>query len=340
MRGLEATAHFFKKRVSTGIRQVTHISLILKRPTSSKSQNVVYNHDRPIMKDYLEQIKILEQSRQVALTMKYPLLLPFILETKRTIRSIYYTFNPKFKTKKSKELHWFQLAEHSSPLYRKYNKRTLDEGKIENIKIAIKSLNEVIIAPGKVFSFWRHVGRSSKERGFQNGLVLSGGQLREATGGGLCQLSNLIAYLFACTECTFIERKHHSKDVFPDQNRTVPFASGATIFFNLIDLKVKNTYPFPIKLNLRTTDTQLRGSISSPVSLTYFVKLEEEENSFIKSTKTNKVYRCNKLNRVFYEKNTRKIIKEVPLWLNTAQVMYEENRITQAILLANPHISK
>ena len=271
---------------------------------------------------------------RVALTSKYPLLLPFILESRRGINSAIYHIHPKFKTQKSKSDQWFHLTEHSSPLYRKYNKRELDDGKVENIKIAIESLNEIIIPAGKTFSFWKHVGRTSQKRGFKKGLVLSSGQLKEDVGGGLCQLSNLIAYMFACTECIFIERKHHSRDVFPDHHRVIPFASGATVFFNLIDLKVKNTYHFPIKINLRTTDTQLRGSLSIPVPLDYFIKLEEKESYFIKSIKTNNLYRCNKLNRVFYEKNTKKKIKEMSLWVNIAQVMYDENSVKHKIVLA------
>ncbi len=291
------------------------------------------------MNDYLKQIKIVEQTRRTAVTSKYPILLPFILESKRTIRSLFYKLHPKFKTKKSKDEKWFQITEHSSPLYRKYNKKELDDGKVDNIKIAIKSLDGIIIPPGKTFSFWKHVGRSSSKRGFKKGLVLSAGQLKEDIGGGLCQLSNLIAYMFACSESVFVERKHHSRDVFPDYNRVIPFASGATIFFNLIDLKVKNVYPFAIKLNLRTTNTQLRGSLSVPVSLDYFVKLEEKENYFIKSTKTNKLYRCNKLERVFYKKGTKEKLKEEPLWLNVAQVMYDEKSLKKEVILVDPHTS-
>jgi vancomycin resistance protein VanW len=240
------------------------------------------------MKKFLKQIHNQEKQTRRAFTSRHPFMLPFILESKRMLRSINYKFNPKFKTQKTKDTTWFHLTEHSSPLYRKYNKRELDEGKIENIKIAIKSLNEIVIPSGKVFSFWKHVGRTSKRKGFKSGLVLSDGQLKEDIGGGLCQLSNMLAYMFACSECIFVERKHHSRDVFPDYNRTIPFASGATIFFNLIDLKIKNTYPFPIKINLRTTDTQLRGSLSVPISLDYFLKLEEKESCFIKSKKTKK----------------------------------------------------
>ena len=284
------------------------------------------------MNNYLKQIEVLEQKKRIALTSRYPVLLPFILELKRTIRSTNYHLNPRFRTQKSKHTKWFHVTEHSSPLYRKYNTRELDNGKVTNIKIAIKSIDEIIIPPGNVFSFWKHVGKSSKKRGFKNGLVLSNGQLKEDVGGGLCQLSNLIAYMFACTECVFIERVHHSKDVFPDHNRVVPFASGATVFFNLIDVKIKNTYPFPIKINLRTTDTQLRGSLSIPVSLDYFVKLEEKESYFIKSTKTHNLYRCNKLYRVFYQKNTKNKIKEMPLWTNIAHVMYDASNLKNNII--------
>lgn len=252
------------------------------------------------------------------------------------VRSLFYGLHPKFKMGKSKNEKWFQITEHSSPLYRKYNKKDLDDGKVENIKIAIKSLNEVIIPPGKTFSFWKQVGRTSAKRGFQKGLVLSAGNLKEDVGGGLCQLSNLIAYMFACSECVFVERKHHSRDVLPDYERVIPFASGATIFFNLIDLKIKNMYPFPIRLNIRTTDTQLRGSLSVPASLDYFVKLEEKESYFIKSTNTDRLYRCNRLNRVFYKKGTKEKIKEESLWLNVAQVMYDEKSLKKEIILTDP----
>jgi vancomycin resistance protein VanW len=292
------------------------------------------------MKQNLIDIINLEKSTRIALTKKYPILMPLVLESKRFINFLEYTLKPTFNFKKKTKSIWFHLTEHSSPLYRKYNKKELDEGKIENIKIAIKSINELIIPPGKVFSFWKFIGRPSSDKGFKNGLVLSDGKLKEDVGGGLCQLSNLIAYMFACTECKFIERQHHSRDVFPDNGRVVPFASGATVFFNLIDLKIKNTYSFPIKINLRTTETQLRGSISAPTQLEYYIKLQEKQSDFIKSINTGIIYRCNKLYRVFYSKNTKEKIKEINLWTNTARVMYEEKDITHPITTFDSKYSK
>lgn len=187
------------------------------------------------MEAYTKEIKALEANTRTAITKRYPILLPYILGTKRLLRTAKYRFDPRYDLRKQHQTTGFNLAEHSSPLFRKFNKRELDESKIANINIAIKNLDGITIPPGKVFSFWKAVGKPTQRRGFQKGLVLSGGELKEDTGGGLCQLSNLIAYMFAATECTFIERKHHSRDVFPDSNRAVPFASGATVFYNLIE---------------------------------------------------------------------------------------------------------
>lgn len=279
------------------------------------------------MIDISQKIKQIESKKRVAFTKKYPIFLPFILKIKRIYNYVKYTYNYKYVFSSYTEEKMNNLVTHASPLYRKYNKEELDKGKIENIKIAIKNLDGLVIPPGKIFSFWKFIKQPSIERGFKKGLILSDGSLKEDIGGGLCQLSNLFAYMFACTECKFIERKHHSKDVFPDSGRTVPFASGATVFFNLIDLKVKNTYPFPIKINIRVTDTQLRGSISAPIQLDYYIKLEQKIHGFVRSVKTGKIYRYNELVRTFYKKHSKEKIKEEILWHNVADVMYDEKQI-------------
>lgn len=281
---------------------------------------------------FFDQIRKKENDKRVAISKKYKFLLPIILNTRRFLNWSIYTLNPNFDLNNKQDTSkWLNLAEHSSPLYRKFNKVELDEGKIENIKIAIQKLNGLVIPPGKTFSLWKHIGKPNEKRGFKKGLVLSDGKLKEDIGGGLCQLSNLIAYMFACTECEFIEREHHSRDVFPDSGRIIPFASGATVFYNLIDLKVKNNYSFPIKINLHVTDTQLRGSLSSTSHLDYFIKLEERNQNFIKSVKSGIVYRCNELYRVFYQKNTKEKIKEKLLWRNTAKVVYDHELIKEEI---------
>jgi vancomycin resistance protein VanW len=283
-------------------------------------------------------IQKIEGDNRIAFTKRFPYLLAPVLEMKRLRNTLNYTYKKEFRsTTKSltSSQTWFNLAEHSSPLYRKYSSQDLDKNKIHNIALAIQKLNGIIIEPGQIFSFWKHVGRTSKVKGYKKGLVISDGKLQEDYGGGLCQLSNLLAYMFACTDCTFIERKHHSRDVFPDNGRTVPFASGATIFYNLIDLKVKNTSKQSIRIVLHLTETQLRGSLSTPKKIPYTISLREKYSGFYKSRKTGEVYRFNRLYRVRYAKGPplKEIIDETLLFENLAKVIYPESAIREDITI-------
>lgn len=92
------------------------------------------------------------------------------------------------------------------------------------------------------------------------------GTFHRGVGGGLCQLSNLIYWMTLHTDLTVTERYRHSYDVFPDENRTQPFGSGATCVYNYRDLMVENRTVRPLQLSLQLTATELRGAWLSPQS--------------------------------------------------------------------------
>jgi vancomycin resistance protein VanW len=71
-------------------------------------------------------------------------------------------------------------------------------------------------------------------------MILRNGKITPGVGGGLCQLANMIFWMTAHTPLTVIERHRHGYDVFPDANRTQPFASGATCFYPHVDLMIQN----------------------------------------------------------------------------------------------------
>ena len=114
----------------------------------------------------------------------------------------------------------------------------LQEQKITNLKQAVKNLNGVVILPGKFFSLWSIVGEPSAKNGYVNGMLLSGGKVIEGMGGGLCQLSNFLFWIFLHVPSEVVQRYHHSIDVFPDSGRVLPFGSGATILYNFIDCEL------------------------------------------------------------------------------------------------------
>ncbi len=201
----------------------------------------------------------LEHGTRRAFTLRYPLFLPVILFIKRLFKNLKLFFTGPFSRKISSKLLPHVVTRHSSPLFRKLGNSDphLHEGKIQNLTVALKKLDGLIIPPGGKFSFWHALGNPTKKKGYTTGMLLSDGKVVEGIGGGLCQLSNLLYWMFLHTQVDITERKHHSRDAFPDSGRTIPFGSGATVFYNLIDLKIHNTTPHPLQLRLCLNQNQL-----------------------------------------------------------------------------------
>ena len=137
----------------------------------------------------------------------------------------------------------------------------LQENKRKNLEIAIAKIDQIIIRPGETFSFWRLVGRPTKKKGYLDGLVLNQGTIAKGTGGGLCQLGNLLFWMAAHSPLTIVERWRHGFDVFPDVNRTIPFGAGATLSYNYIDFQVTNNTSFAFAIHLWLDETYLNGAL-------------------------------------------------------------------------------
>jgi vancomycin resistance protein VanW len=172
----------------------------------------------------------------------------------------------------------------------------LQENKRTNLEIAIRHLNNTIIKPGQTFSFWHQVGRPTKAKGYLEGLVLKQGKIEKGTGGGLCQLGNLLFWIAAHSPLTICERHRHSFDVFPDVNRNVPFGAGATLSYNYIDLRIKNETQNTFQLKLWLDDEYLNGELLSSEKIKSEFRVEER-NHIIKQqiwggyTRHNQIFR-------------------------------------------------
>ncbi len=174
---------------------------------------------------------------------------------------------------------WIQ---HRSPLLRQLRNvdMYLQYNKIENLRLAIAKLDGVVIKPGDTFSVWRLVGRPSKIKGYKTGMMIHNGKVTTGTGGGLCQLGNLLYWMALHTPLTIKERWRHSFDVFPDVNRTVPFACGATLAYNYIDLQLLNDTNTTFRINLWLDDTYLNGTISADRQPTLKYEIIETDQHF------------------------------------------------------------
>ncbi len=153
--------------------------------------------------------------------------------------------------------------------------------KITNLKIATKKISGIVIQPGETFSYWKTIGKTTKSKGYLNGMILHYGKVKTGVGGGLCQLSNLIYWITLHTPLTITERYRPSYDVFPDTKRTQPFGSGATCAYNYLDLQMKNETTEPYQLIIYLTDVSLVGEWKSVSVPTKTYKVYEKDHQFI-----------------------------------------------------------
>ena len=172
--------------------------------------------------------------------------------------------------------------EHKSTLLRKLKDvdMYLQYNKITNLKLAIAKIDGVVIRPGETFSIWRMVGRPTKRKGYKTGMMIHNGKVATGIGGGLCQLGNLIYWMALHIPLTIKERWRHSFDVFPDVNRTIPFACGATLAYNYIDLQLENNTDITFKLNLWLDDEYLHGALSGDKASDFQYEIIETDHRF------------------------------------------------------------
>ena len=174
------------------------------------------------------------------------------------------------------------LFEHATPLVREPSRRLEEyqDNKIVNLRIASARLDGVVVGPGQVLSFCRLVGPTHRSRGYLPALTLFGREIRPAPGGGLCQLSNMVYWMALNLGFEVVERHRHQFDLFPDDGRTVPFGAGATVFYNYVNLKVRNTLTFPVKFRFAVGETVLTGRAYGTAPLPHRVEVYETDHGF------------------------------------------------------------
>jgi vancomycin resistance protein VanW len=134
----------------------------------------------------------------------------------------------------------------------------LNAGKIQNLRAALRGIDGIEVAAGEIFSFWRHVGRPLRRRGFVAGRELREGCLIATIGGGLCQLSNALYEAGLDAGLEIVERHAHTR-IVPGSRAAE--GRDATVFWNYLDLRLRAERAFRIEARLTadTLELEIRG---------------------------------------------------------------------------------
>jgi vancomycin resistance protein YoaR len=122
-----------------------------------------------------------------------------------------------------------------------------DDDRSGNILLAAEALNGAVIWPGEEFSFNGRTGERTAEKGYADAAAISGGQLTDETGGGVCQAATTVYNAALLSGLAVTERHAHSRPMaYVDAGRdaTVDYASGK-------DLRLRNGSNSPVYLIVR-----------------------------------------------------------------------------------------
>ena len=125
-----------------------------------------------------------------------------------------------------------------------------------NARLAARSIDGRLIAPGAIFSFNRAVKSWSVDQGYVKALVSYDGELVRAYGGGVCQTSTTLYNAALLAGLPILERHPH---VFVP-HYSVP-GRDAAVAFPGVDLRFRNARATPIRIRAAIVGDRLEVSL-------------------------------------------------------------------------------
>src|SRR5258708_804361 len=159
-----------------------------------------------------------------------------LLITRRAVQDIAHRVQSWPRVESSGE--WIRLAESRTPLWSEEREaeKSLQAGKVQNLRCALRRLDGTEIPAGGLFSFWKQIGRAARRHGYTFGRQLFEGCLFPAIGGGICQLSNSIYDCALQARFEIIERHPHTQ-VIPGS--AAGLGRDATVAWSYMDLRFR-----------------------------------------------------------------------------------------------------
>ncbi|MCY9516795.1 glycopeptide resistance accessory protein VanW [Paenibacillus apiarius] len=194
------------------------------------------------------------------------------------------------------------------------------ENKVFNLKLAAKTLNGLLIRPGETFSFWRLVRHADKHIPYKDGLTVTNGKLTTAPGGGLCQMSNLLFWMFLHTPLTVTERSGHEVKEFPEPNSDEIKGVDATISEGWIDLKARNDTDCTYQISVAFDDENIIGTVF--VDKRPQVLYRVANGGIEYSRESGGIYESVKVERAEIDSDTGEITGQKPLYTNKCKICY------------------
>ena len=122
------------------------------------------------------------------------------------------------------------------------------EYRLNNVVVAAKAMDGTILMPGDVFSYNDTLGPRTTANGYMPAPAYIGGKTVDEVGGGICQNSSTLYMAVLRANLEIVERTNHMYTV-----GYVPDGLDATVAYNAIDFKFRNSTDYPIRMEAKVS---------------------------------------------------------------------------------------
>ena len=161
--------------------------------------------------------------------------------------------------------------------------------------------------------------RADSREPYRDGLILVNGRIEASYGGGLCQVSNMLFWMFLHTPLTIVERHGHRVESFPSTDEDQPCGTDATVNEGWLDLKVKNDTDQTFQILITFDAEYMYGEICSDREWPVSYEIFNRNVRYIK--KDGRVYQTALVCRI-QEDAARHTRQEEELYQNRCEIGY------------------
>jgi len=141
-------------------------------------------------------------------------------------------------------------------------------GQHHNALLSARRLNGQVLAAGASWSFNACVGAWVRSEGYVRAPVSYGGVLVLAWGGGVCQTSTTLYNAALLAGLEILERHPHA--IAPQY---VAPGLDSAVAQGIADLRLRNPYPFPVRLSFRVVGDRLLCEVQAQASAETIARL-------------------------------------------------------------------
>ncbi len=257
------------------------------------------------------------------LTQLFPFLLPLRLWQRKKCYYLKMRLDKNRYATRKEALFSYELASDKSLLINEHTGADIkyQYNKVHNLRLASEAVSRVVVRPGETFSLWWLTRHADRREAYKDGLCVHSGKLVAVYGGGLCQLSNMLFWLFLHTPLTIVERHMHGVKEFPNPSPEDPCGVDATILEGWLDLRVRNDTEEAVQIVLTQDDTYYYGKIlvSRPPEKRYDV-INQNLQYIAREGKT---YESVDVIRRTIDQKTGSLLAQEVLYTNVCEIGYD-----------------